>query len=133
MRRRPAVPKSQSMGAKVLLVEDDAEASDAVAELLASKGMSVLSADEGRKALELMATWRPAVVLLDVHMPGMGGREFRRRQLEDPRIARIPVVVITGDPEAGVTASRTLQKPFTPDDLLGALEPFLPELAAVPG
>ncbi len=121
------------MGAKVLLVEDDAEASDAVAELLASKGMSVLSADEGRKALELMATWRPAVVLLDIHMPGMGGREFRRRQLEDPRIARIPVVVITGDREAGVTANRTLHKPFTPDDLLAVLAPFLPELAAVSG
>ena len=121
------------MGARVLLVEDDAEASDAVAELLASKGVSVLSADEGRKALELMAIWRPAVVLLDVHMPGMGGREFRKRQLDDPRIARIPVVVITGDPEAGVTAYRTLQKPFTPDDLLAVLAPFLPELAAVSG
>ena len=42
------------------------------------------------------------------------------------------MVVITGDPEAGLTANRTLQKPFTPDDLLGALAPFLPELAAVP-
>jgi CheY-like chemotaxis protein len=121
------------MGARVLLVEDDADASEALAGLLAGRGLSVLAADEGRKALELMATWRPAVVLLDVHMPGMGGREFRQRQLDDPRIARIPVVVITGDPEAGLTANRTLQKPFTPDDLLGALAPFLPELAAVRG
>lgn len=114
-------------------MEDDAEASEALAGLLAGRGLSVLAADEGRKALELMATWRPVVVLLDVHMPGMGGREFRRRQLDDPRIARIPVVVITGDPQAGLTANRTLHKPFTPDDLLGALAPFLPELAAVPG
>src|ERR1700694_5032961 len=121
------------MGARVLLVEDDADASEALAGVLAGRGLSVLAADEGRKALELMATWRPAVVLLDVHMPGMGGREFRQRQLGDPRIARIPEVVITGDPEAGLTANRTLQKPFTPDDLLGALAQFLPELTAVPG
>jgi CheY-like chemotaxis protein len=118
------------MSAKVLLVEDDHAASEALTELLASKGLSVLAADEGRKALELMATWRPALVLLDVHMPGMNGREFRERQQGDPRIARIPVVVMTGDPTARVTANRTLQKPFTPDDLLAAIAPFLPELRA---
>jgi CheY-like chemotaxis protein len=121
------------MGARVLLVEDDADASEALAGLLASKGLSILVADEGRKALELMAIWRPAVVVLDVHMPGMDGREFRRRQLDDPRVARIPVVVITGDPHARLKAERTLQKPFTPEELLGALSPFLPELTAVPG
>ena len=117
----------------MLLVEDDADASDALTALLASKGLGVLSADEGRKALELMATWRPAVVLLDLHMPGMGGREFRQRQLDDPRIARIPVVVITADPGAEVTGCLKLQKPFAPDALLATLAPFLPELAAVPG
>jgi CheY-like chemotaxis protein len=129
MRDTAGGPKISNV-ARVLVVEDDAQASEALTALLTGRGLSVLAADEGRKALELMATWRPAVVLLDLHMPGMGGREFRERQQADPRIAAIPVVVMTADRAGGVPAHRTLRKPFTADELLSAIAPFVPSARA---
>lgn len=128
MRGRPGVPKSTNVGTKVLLVEDDAEARQAITELLSARGLEVLAADEGRKALELMEAWRPEIVLLDLHMAGMNGREFRDEQKRRGRLARIPVVIMTGDPHPAVEGNATLTKPFTNEDLLGAMARFVPSL-----
>jgi CheY-like chemotaxis protein len=131
-------PKSSSVGAKILLVEDDADARDAIAELLSEQGFEVLATDEGRKALELMEAWRPALVLLDLHMAGMSGGEFRAQQKRRGRLARIPVVIMTGDPDPAVEGNAVLAKPFTTDDLLGMVARFVPlqgatDLARPPG
>jgi CheY-like chemotaxis protein len=114
------------MGAKVLLVEDDADARETIAQILSDEGLEVLATDEGRKALELMEAWRPALVLLDLHMEGMNGREFRAEQKRQPRLARVPVVIMTGDAEHSVDGDATLTKPFTTQDLLGTVARFLP-------
>jgi CheY-like chemotaxis protein len=116
------------VGTKVLLVEDDADERQAITELLCGRGLEVLATDEGRKALELMEAWRPQLVLLDLQLAGMGGREFRVEQKRRARLARIPVVIMTGHPEAGVEGNATLTKPFTPEDLLGTMARFVPSL-----
>jgi two-component system cell cycle response regulator/two-component system cell cycle response regulator DivK len=118
------------VGTKVLLVEDDPEARQAIIELLSERGLEVLAADEGRKALELMEAWRPEIVLLDLHMVGMGGREFRDEQKRRGRLARIPVVIMTGDPDPAVEGNAMLTKPFTNEDLLGTMARFVPSLRA---
>jgi CheY-like chemotaxis protein len=114
------------VAAKVLLVEDDADAREAIAEALAAEGLEVLATDEGRKALELMEAWRPALVLLDLHMEGMDGRAFRAEQKRRGRLGRIPVVLMTGDPAPAFDAAVTLTKPFTVNDLLGVVARFVP-------
>ncbi len=117
------------MGTKVLLVEDDPDERQAIIELLSGRGLDVLAADEGRKALELMEAWRPELVLLDLQMTGMGGREFRAEQKRrSGRLARIPVVVMTGHPDPAIEANATLTKPFTSEDLLGTMARFVPSL-----
>jgi CheY-like chemotaxis protein len=116
------------VGTKVLLVEDDSAAREAITELLSRRGLEVLATDEGRKALELMEAWRPQLVLLDLQMEGMGGREFRMEQMRRGRLARIPVMIMTGHPEPGVEGDATLTKPFTPEDLLGTMARFVPSL-----
>lgn len=121
------------MAAKVLLVEDDADARDAIADALGAEGLDVLATDEGRKALELMEAWRPAVVLLDLHMAGMDGRAFRAEQKRRGRLARIPVVLMTGDPDPAFDAAVTLTKPFTMNDLLAVVARFVPTLRAPAG
>ncbi len=128
MRAGGGSPKSTNVGSKILLVEDDAAQRDSVAAVLTREGLEVLAADEGRKALELMETLRPEVVLLDLQMAGMDGREFRTQQKRRGRLARIPVVVMTGHPDPSVDADTVLAKPFTAEDLLSAVARFVPGL-----
>jgi CheY-like chemotaxis protein len=81
----------------VLVVDDDGDLLEVLQEAIAGEGYSVVTARNGEDALDLLrhgAT--PCVILLDLKMPGMGGEEFRRRQLAEPRFADIPVVGFTG-------------------------------------
>ena len=84
----------------VLLVEDDADIREGFRELLQSEGLQVTVAANGLEALARLDEGKPLpdVILLDLMMPVMDGFAFRARQRADPRIARIPVVVISADP-----------------------------------
>jgi CheY-like chemotaxis protein len=113
---------------RVLLIEDDASSSEAMRDLLEMSGHTVDCASNGREALDrLRQVDSYCVILLDVMMPVMNGYEFRDEQLKDPRIASIPVIVLTADGRAREKArrlrtSRFFQKPFSPPDLLRAIE-----------
>jgi CheY-like chemotaxis protein len=79
----------------VLLVEDDRDLRDAVAEILEEEGFSVTRTENGREALDALRSHGAGefcLVLLDMRMPVMTGIEFRREQLRDSRIAEVPVV-----------------------------------------
>jgi CheY-like chemotaxis protein len=80
----------------ILIVEDDPMNRDALAFLLRHHGYRVTTAANGRDGLELLQDTRPDLILLDLRMPAMDGREFRRRLLEDPRLTDIPVVIVSG-------------------------------------
>jgi CheY-like chemotaxis protein len=80
----------------VLVVDDDSAIRRMIELLLHSEGYETQSARDGAEALVMMRQRRPALVLLDIHMPIMDGWEFRRRQLGDPALADVPVVCITG-------------------------------------
>jgi CheY-like chemotaxis protein len=111
----------------ILLVEDDLEIRAALSAILRNEGYAVTCAADGRDALDqLEQGTRPEVILLDLMMPVMGGVEFRLRQLQDPRFARIPVIVLTADGryrEAGesLRAAATFPKPFEIEALLSAI------------
>jgi CheY-like chemotaxis protein len=84
--------------AMVLVVDDDEDIRAAIAEVLTLKGYRVAGAADGKEALErLRAGVRPCVILLDLMMPVMDGRQFRDEQQRDPRFAHIPVVLFSGD------------------------------------
>jgi CheY-like chemotaxis protein len=83
----------------LLLVEDEPGLSDVTAELLERSGYSVVTAADGREALQMLRSGlRPSVILLDVMMPVMDGREFRHVQRADPDLRDIPVVVMSAAP-----------------------------------
>ena len=105
----------------VLIVEDDEDLRDMMAQMLTIEGFDTSVAANGREALEyLHRETRPHVILLDLMMPVMDGWEFRRRQKADPDLAPVPVIVLSAlDPaRAAVDATAFLKKPLDFDHLL---------------
>ncbi|MDQ6894387.1 MAG: response regulator [Acidobacteriota bacterium] len=117
-------------GNRVLVVEDDPGTRRGVQEILEGEGFAVDGAEDGAQALQfLRRSSPPAFILLDLAMPGMTGWEFRREQLADPDLRRIPVVVMTNYEEydEALTALHPdghLQKPIRPDELRGVVARF---------
>lgn len=111
----------------VLLVDDDPDLRESLQLVLELNGFAVIPARDGTDALRhLRRDPLPRVVLLDLMMPGMNGLEFRQRQLGDPRLRDVPVVLLTGagarsvDPE-GAAGATVMRKPFDFDQLLALL------------
>ena len=99
--------------------------------LLSGAGLRVISSDEGRKALELAATIRPALVLLDLVTQGMTGWEFLERRHEEPALAGVPVIVVTGSSkDLPRSATAILRKPVNPHELLATVRALLRKAAA---
>ena len=115
----------------VLIVEDDTDTRRALAEVLEDGNYRLLTAENGKVALdELRAAPRaPCVILLDVMMPVMDGREFRLEQEKDPALREIPVVVLSAHADAVTSATEMgaagfLKKPVELGDLLRTVEQF---------
>ena len=112
----------------VLIVEDDADLRDMMAQLLNLEGFNAATAANGREALEyLQESDRPDVILLDLMMPVMDGWEFRRRQQADPSVSGVPVIVLSAlDPTraADVNANAFLKKPLDFDRLLALVRSY---------
>jgi CheY-like chemotaxis protein len=106
----------------VLIVEDDVELRDMMAQLLTLEGFVATTVANGREALEYLRRGdRPDIILLDLMMPVMDGWEFRRKQQSDPALATVPVVVLSALDHrraAEVDAVAFLKKPLDFDRLL---------------
>jgi DNA-binding response OmpR family regulator len=105
----------------VLIVEDDADLREMMAQLLTLEGFDAATVSNGREALEYLHTDKPNVILLDLMMPVMDGWEFRRQQQADPMLATVPVIVLSALDQgrtAAVDASAFLKKPLDFDRLL---------------
>ena len=106
----------------VLIVEDDADLREMMAQLLTIEGFDAAAVSNGREALDyLHGASKPNLILLDLMMPVMDGWEFRRQQQADPDMARVPVIVLSAlDPArtAAVDAKAFLKKPLDFDRLL---------------
>ncbi len=91
------IPASSEPTGPVLVVEDNDDVREAAAALIETAGFHVRTAANGKEALDVMRSGAelPCLIVLDVMMPVMDGPTFRRRQLADPALAHIPVVVVT--------------------------------------
>jgi len=80
---------------RILVVDDDIELCEMVAEYLTYHGFPVCEAREGHEAIELAASWKPRVILMDLQMPGLDGWEVTRRLKADPATKEIVIVALT--------------------------------------
>ena len=112
-----------SAARRVVVVEDDVDIRELVVELLADSGFETVGFADGRAALEDLRRpgALPAVVLLDLEMPGMTGWEFRREQLRDPLLAHVPVVVASGADPRSIEADAYVPKPYDTAELCRVL------------
>lgn len=112
--------------ARILVVDDNDALRENLGEALELEGYSVATAASGAAALEqLSGDPLPRVVLLDLMMPGMDGRELLARVRQDPRLEAVRVVITTGStgPRARVPgADGVLTKPFGVRELLAVLQ-----------
>jgi signal transduction histidine kinase/CheY-like chemotaxis protein len=83
-------------GRRVLVVDDNRDAAEMVAEALRQWGCEARVVTDGQAALDAAAERRPDVVLLDIGMPGMDGLEVARRLRKDPALGDVWLVALTG-------------------------------------
>src|SRR3954447_17469091 len=116
------------MAKQILIVEDEVEVAEALSEVLELAGYSTRIARNGRQAIEHLAQGgRPDLILLDMAMPVLDGRGFRREQLLLGDAAKVPTVVLTADGDArrkaaSMNAQGYLSKPCSIKVLLDEVE-----------
>lgn len=120
-------------GQKVLLVEDNELNRYLVTYLLEQRGHTVVHAAAGRQGLALAASAAPALILLDIQLPGMDGHAVARALKADAALKHIPVVAVTsyamaGDREKVLAAGIDgyIEKPINPATFVDEIERFLP-------
>ena len=121
----------------VLVVDDDLDIREALADILEDRGFEVMTAANGREALTLLRKLDtpPAVILLDLMMPIMDGYGFLEEHRKDASLASIPVAIITAG--HGVDRSRLdevapiVPKPINVPRLFGMLDDLARRSASV--
>jgi CheY-like chemotaxis protein len=115
---------------RVLVVDDDDDVRDVFKSILMLAGFDVVEASGGAEGLKLLRTDRSIrLVLLDLTMPEMDGWRFRHEQRSDPRLSRIPTVIVSGEPLAHIVdeelrAADYLSKPVGRDHLVGVVAKY---------
>ena len=122
---------------QVMVVDDDDGIRDALSVVISEEGCRVWCACNGEQALtQLRAARRlPCLILLDLMMPVMDGRQFRAIQMGDDRLSAVPVVLMTaGTVPPEVSSLQLLRKPLRLEDLGRVLRSCpKPHLLAGPG
>jgi CheY-like chemotaxis protein len=112
----------------VLIVDDDVDIREILADTLTETGFEVTTACNGLEALTAVRSMkvRPAVILLDLMMPVMDGYGFLEQRISDPSLASIPIAIVTAghgiDRERIADDLPIIRKPFNVSELLGVLD-----------
>ena len=121
------------MSKLILVVEDQEDNRRIMRDLLTSTGYEIIEAITGEEGVRAAETHQPALILMDIQLPGIDGYEATRRIKANPDLSATPIIVVTsyalsGDDvkafEAGCDAY--VSKPFSPRALLAKIREFVP-------
>src|SRR5438270_693678 len=117
----------------ILVVEDQEDNRRILRDLLANAGYQMVEAEDGEQALVQAAKCDPDLILMDIQLPLMDGYEATRRLKADPKLTKIPIIVVTsyalsGDEEKARAAGcdAYVAKPYSPRALLAKIREYLP-------
>lgn len=113
----------------VLVVDDSVEMRQLVEDVLTERGYRVMTAPSAARALELLTSERPDLIVTDLLMPGMSGFWLRSLMLRRPDLAGIPVVVVSAywrRPSETLDVVEVLGKPLNVDRLLEVVQRVAP-------
>ena len=117
----------------ILVVEDDERIQRLVELVLRGEGYSVVQASDGRQALDMIASSKPDLVLLDLMLPVLDGWALRERLRQRPATSDIPIILMSAVRNLPETAQELgvadyLSKPFEIDDLVRSVRRRLDNL-----
>ena len=119
-------------GFKILCIEDNRDTQQMLTFLLTRAGFEVITADDGPQGLEKARAWRPALILVDMMMPGMSGAEVIRQLRADPVNKHVPILILSAYNEAALIeeareagADDYLSKTLAPDRLTQVIDDYL--------
>jgi two-component system alkaline phosphatase synthesis response regulator PhoP len=117
---------------KVLVADDEVQYVDVISYKFRNAGLEVISATNGREALELVRKESPDLVITDYQMPEMDGLELCMEIRKDPKLSHIPVILLTAygmiidEQEQNMAKiSAMMPKPFSPRELLAKARELL--------
>jgi CheY-like chemotaxis protein len=130
--RPPAFRARTRRRGRVLFVDDNPDAREMYALYFKGAGYDAATAPSGPAAIAKAHALRPDVIVMDLAMPGMSGLSAARRIKGDPRLRKVPIILLTGHglraaSEDGLVTGIDLflTKPCLPDDLEGHVRRFL--------
>jgi DNA-binding response OmpR family regulator len=116
-------------GRTIVVVDDDLDIRDSIAEILVNEGYGVLTAPNGLQLLTTLAEKKPDLILLDVMMPAVNGLDLCRALKRSPDFCDIPVVLMSavGTPEdvlqaTALGAAEYFKKPFDVNRLVARID-----------
>ena len=120
------------MRPRVLVIEDNEQNMYLVTFLLEKNGYDIVAARDGREGIKLATEVSPALILLDIQLPGMDGYEVAGALRNIPELRDVPIVAVTsyamvGDRERALAAGCTgyIEKPINPDTFIHDVERHL--------
>ncbi|MCX8116408.1 MAG: response regulator transcription factor [Desulfobacterota bacterium] len=116
----------------ILIIEDEKDIADLIEYHLTQSGFQVLQTQSGPSGLEQARRLRPALIVLDLMLPGMDGRDLCRALKSDPATRSIPIVMLTAKAEEvdrivgfEIGADDYVTKPFSPRELVLRIKAIL--------
>lgn len=122
------VPPPDDAPASILVVEDDEPIRLALREVLEAEGYHVLVAADGAEAIAWLSREAPSLVVTDLNMPNVDGRELCEHMRRSERTEHIPIVVLTAEHRLESTIGRVdaiIRKPFDIDALVATIAQFI--------
>jgi len=134
--RRTTPRRNARKGTRVLVIDDSATVLAVLRHTLQSAGCITLEAPDAERGIELACTKKPALIFLDIVLPGMNGFSALRQLRRDPRTHDIPIIMISGNEQATeqffgtrIGADDFMKKPFSRFDVFSRIESLLDETA----
>lgn len=109
---------------KILVIDDEADVRTFLTAVLKRNGYETFTAPNGQAALDVIGDIMPDLITLDLMMPNKSGTDFYRALAKDEKLAKIPVIVVSGTPGRHLAIKEPVavfDKPINPDEFMDAV------------